>query len=677
MSEHVLSILVKAVGTAQAARNLKGIDQAVSNIGAHAGKGLRTAASNLARMGTIAAGVGAAGIVASVKAAADFEAAMNTVNTVAQETGTAFEGNLGKIGDSIRSLARSTGTPLDDLTAAYYDLVSAGIDTANAQDVLTQANKLAIGGLSTTAESVDLLTTAINSYGGDAKQAATFTNMFAEAIGAGKVTASELAASFATVGPIAADFGVGVDQISAALGIMTAKGTPAAQAFTQIRAAIVALKKPNAEMVRLQKQTGLDFERIAKKNGLAAAYQAMAKEAKKAGIPIEKLTGRIEGAQFAAQVTGDNFAAYNAELEKVRKSSEGAGVAQEQMDKRTQGLNYNLDRLKALARDAGITIGTALLPKITGLAEKAVTFLDTHQSDIKAFGDKIAGAFDKALEFAQRVPWGAIGDGLGAAADFAGKLMDAFASMPPGVQSTLIALAGLDKLSGGAIHNIVGELGKGLVKGVLGINAGVVNVRGAVVNSVGGLGGAGTAAGAAGASTGVMGKASGVIGTATKIVLPLAAGLAISEGIKSASGQSEAEWKATYEAGLKRLGGFGPDAFRPVVDKQNVTNIGITDLSKTQLSALGEQRDTRTAIEIGTWKQADAARGAGMMGAAATTMSAYHIVSAIQSSRPITNVNTVVTVTAANVQKSVNTHSTYGKYGGSAVGAHNGRGILD
>ena len=44
------------------------------------------------------------------------------------------------------------GTPLEELTQGYYDLVSAGIKAKDAQNVLTQANKLAIGGLASTAE---------------------------------------------------------------------------------------------------------------------------------------------------------------------------------------------------------------------------------------------------------------------------------------------------------------------------------------------------------------------------------------------------------------------------------------------------------------------------------------------------------------------------------------------
>jgi hypothetical protein len=40
-------------------------------------------------------------------------------------------------------------------------------------------------------------------------------------------------------------------------------------------------------------------------------------------------------------------------------------MTNKQFDERAQGFNFQLGRLKANAKDAGITIGTALLPKIT------------------------------------------------------------------------------------------------------------------------------------------------------------------------------------------------------------------------------------------------------------------------------------------------------------------------
>jgi hypothetical protein len=107
---------------------------------------------------------------------------------------------------------------------------------------------------------------------------------------------------------------------------------------------------------------------------------------------------------------------------------------------------------------------------------------------IESFGQGLAGAFDQVVKFAEKIDWSKIGSGLKVAAEWGGKFIGAIAQMPPEVLGAIIALGGLNKLSGGAVSGIVSELGKGLIKGVLGITAGVVNVNGGVVNGGGGTG---------------------------------------------------------------------------------------------------------------------------------------------------------------------------------------------
>jgi TP901 family phage tail tape measure protein len=502
--ERTLAILVTARDLAT--RTLKGVNKELGKVGGIASKGVGTSVANLGKLAVAGAAVSMVLGVGAVKAAADFESQLNTINTVAQATPAQLEA----IGTGIRKIARDTGTPLEDLTQGYYDLVSAGIKAADAQGVLEAANRLGIGGLGTTAEAVDLLTTAINSYGLDASQASTIADMFAQSVAAGKVTIAEISSTFANAGPQAAAMGVSLDELAAAYGRMTSKGETAAGASTAMSAAMLALQRTTKPMEALQDRLNVNFEKMAGEKGLAFTWDLIRREAEKANIPLIEYTGRQEALAFVLETTGSEMAAYNAELENVNEASEDGGVAAKQMAERMKGLNPQIARLKALARDAGITIGSKLLPKLTPLAERAVAFLETHQPDIERFGDEIAGAFDTAADFAQRIPWGTVGAGLKTAAEWSGKLMDTFLNLPPEVQGTIVALAGLNKLSGGAVTGIVGELGKGLIKGVLGVNAGVVNVRAGVVNGGAGMGGVG-GRGIPGARGGVGGVLSGAV----------------------------------------------------------------------------------------------------------------------------------------------------------------------
>ena len=489
-----------------------------------AGKGLGQLAGGLTRVGVVAAGAAATGIGASLKLAGNFEAQLNTINTVAQVTPT----QLQKIGDSVRGLARDTGTPLDDLTGAYYDLVSAGVSAADAQNVLTQANTLAIGGLGSTAETVDLLTTAINSYGGDASKAKEYTDQFAVAIANGKVTAAELAANFADVGPLAATMGIGIDQISASIGQMTAKGTKAPEAFTQIRAAMVALQRQTPELKTVMKDLGIkNIQTELDSKGLAGTWDELRKKADALGIPLIKLTGRVEGQQYVLQNTGDELKGYNKNLDDVKHASDGAGTAAQQMAERQKGLNFQLDRLKALAKDAGITIGSKLLPKFVPFVEKLNDFIANNQDKIGKFGDDLATGLGKFLDNLKDADFSGLIDGLKMMSTIGKGVVDLFMSLPPQVQAIAVAGLSLNKISGGLLGKGAGNLIGGLIK--IGFERGSSPANPLFVADVsGGLGGGGGIPGAGGSI------GSKVLGFGAKWVLGPAAAVVIGAEIAKA-----------------------------------------------------------------------------------------------------------------------------------------------
>jgi TP901 family phage tail tape measure protein len=484
VAERELAIVIRAKDLAS--RAIAGVNSNLNNMGRQASRGLSNAAGNIERGIAVAGGAAVAGLAYSVKVAGDFEAQMNTLNTIARATGDAFSGELGEIGDRLRKLARDTGTPLEELTTAYYDLLSAGISTAHAQDVLTASNTLAIGGLATTAETVDLLTTAINSYGGDASKAGEYADNFAVAIERGKVTAAEIAAGFSQVGAMAANMNIGVDETSAILAQMTAKGAPAAEVFTMMRAAMVALQRQTPEMKQVLDELNIsNVEAEVASRGLVPVWEDLRAKADELGIPLIKLTGRVEGANFALMNTGENFESYNEHLAAVR---EGTGTAQEQMAERQQGLNYQMDRMKAILSDVAITLGSKLIPKIVPMLQRLAEYIEGNQEKISAWADDVAEGFEDAVKWAMSLDWNAIANSLKMAADFSRGLVEAFLGMPDWVKQAVITGWGLNKLTGGAVGSIVGSLASGLIKGVLGINAGVVNVKGAVVNSGPGTG---------------------------------------------------------------------------------------------------------------------------------------------------------------------------------------------
>lgn len=249
--------------------------------------------------------------------------------------------------------------------------------------------------------------------------------------------------------------------------------------------------------------------------------KAMADPAKAAGklARVGVVLTDEQQAQIKAMVkAGKTAEAQAALLDALSQSTKGAAAASKGPAR--DALNLLNDTIEDVTR----AMGTGFLPLITRVSDKLRTKLADPKvmTAIETFGRKLADGFEKALDFAEKVPWGSIGTGLGVAADFAGKVVGAFANMPPEAQAAIVALAGLDRLSGGAITGIVGELGKGIIKGVLGMNAAVVNINAGAVN----------AGGVPGAATGTAGTATAASSMGVATVLGPAAFAAILVGIE-------------------------------------------------------------------------------------------------------------------------------------------------
>lgn len=136
--------------------------------------------------------------------------------------------------------------------------------------------------------------------------------------------------------------------------------------------------------------------------------------------------------------------------------------------------------------DAAITIGQELLPVMVELAQDATTFLKGHQPEIKQFAQDLGAGIREAVTWAEKLDWDAIGNALQTGAGAAKTLVDAFLGMPPWAQQLLIGGFVANKLTGGAVSDLL----KFSLK-TMAVQAGVVNVSGGLAGGAGAAGGSG------------------------------------------------------------------------------------------------------------------------------------------------------------------------------------------
>lgn len=352
------------------------------------GKGIAGALSpqNLSRAFTAAGAATGVFLSEATLVAGKFEDELRTINTVAGLTDEQLRG----LGDEIQQLARDSGKSTTDLTQGYYDLVSAGIPAEQAIAVLRDSATLATGALSTTAESVDLVTSTLNAYGMSAEESGRLTDLFAATVESGKVTAAELASSIAQVAPMAANAGVSIEEVAAGYAQLTAKGVPAAQASTQMRAAISALLTPNEQLNRLQTQTGINFAELAREKGLGVALEELRKATEGNATALDKLAG-VTADEFPAalEAAQDELGITNSDLEKFARiaGEDGVGAAMNELTKQVGAGD------SAFARSLGSVEAYGFALNSTGAA------FEENQAGIEAMQSGIDGlALEQAAE---------------------------------------------------------------------------------------------------------------------------------------------------------------------------------------------------------------------------------------------------------------------------------------
>lgn len=151
--------------------------------------------------------------------------------------------NMAAYMNRILDLTKRIPIDANDAAKALYQIISAGHDGEEGMKILEESAKGAIGGITDTATAADTITSLINAYKMSANDAEHISDMLFTTVRLGKTTFGELGQSIAQVAPIAAAYGVEMEQVLAAVATLTKQGTPTAQAMTQIRAAIVGVSK--------------------------------------------------------------------------------------------------------------------------------------------------------------------------------------------------------------------------------------------------------------------------------------------------------------------------------------------------------------------------------------------------------------------------------------------------
>ena len=279
----------------------------------------------------------------------EFRKNMLEVATISTQVSDDMTGFMNRV----MSITQEIPIKAPEAAKALYEIVSAGHDGADGMKILEVAAKSAIGGLTETATAADAITTILNAYNLSADKASSVSDQLFTTVRLGKTTFGELGSSIAQVAPIAAAYGIGIDEVLAAVASLTKQGTPTAEAMTKIRAAI----QGTANELGDDAFQGRTFQE---------ALQLINDKADGSASKMKEMLGTDEGLAAALALTGKNARSAASDLEELRDS---LGATEAAFGKMKDEAGNQMILLSNNIQAALRPMGEAILKEVSGFAK--------------------------------------------------------------------------------------------------------------------------------------------------------------------------------------------------------------------------------------------------------------------------------------------------------------------
>ncbi|WP_214780972.1 phage tail tape measure protein [Exiguobacterium sp. S3] len=359
-------VIIDIMADADPLRNLnREIDDITGNA-QNMGASLTQAGQMMAAGFGIAGGAIVAGLGVAVNTAMEFDAQMSRTGAIAGAT----SGELDALRDSALDLGASTSKSASEVAIAQEGLAALGFtvdDILGAMPGVISAAEASGADMALTAET---MASAINIFGLEATEATRVADILAETANRSAADINDMGYALKYAGPVAANLGVSMEELSASIGIMTNAGLDGSSAGTALRAGLLALLNPSEENSKMMQAMGIEMtDANGKFIGLSGVVEQL-------GMSMEGMTDAQKTATLASLVgteASSGFLALMAagptEIDKFTKSLENSAGASDTAAKAMKdNLKGAVDEMKGSIETAQISIGSALAPALIVLA---------------------------------------------------------------------------------------------------------------------------------------------------------------------------------------------------------------------------------------------------------------------------------------------------------------------
>jgi TP901 family phage tail tape measure protein len=381
-----------AVGKALKKDFMKAQDQ-LASLGKAAGK---------AALAIGAAGVAAAGAFAvkGVKDAIEFNTAFTKVSTVADTA----KVSLNELNKGLIEVSNQTGIAATELANMQYDAIVKGVNTADSVNFLATAVKASKASFTDTGTVIDSLTKVINAYGLEASEAQKIAGQMLITNNAGNTSIGDLNSALDKVLPTASRLNIGTDELFASFTALTAIEGSTTKSTKGLQKILEAVQNPTDSVAKAARRLGVDFSASAlRSKGLAGFLRDIQEKTGGSEDAIISLFGSIEALNAITILTGRGAGQFAEALEQMQNA---AGAVDTAFNKVMATPAERWGVIMTKIKNAGINLGTALLPIVEKVSGKIEVFVDRLKDvDFTPVAEKIGIVFEKIFRAAEFFVW--------------------------------------------------------------------------------------------------------------------------------------------------------------------------------------------------------------------------------------------------------------------------------
>ncbi len=418
--------------------NLDGdLQQATGAMEKHAGKWSSVVEGAKMKIGGMLTEMAANAASSAWELGTGFEKGLANISTLVDTTIV----DMDKLGDNILALSADMGLSASSIEDAAYNAVSSysklSTDSAGLMDLLSKSSKLAVAGLTDIDTATQATLTVMNSYGVGLEAVDSIQKNLIQTQVYGKTTVNEIGQAIGAVAPIAANMGVGFDQLSAAIAAFTPTAGGTSEAANKLKSAFVELGKNGTiaanslqAAAKGSKYAGMSFSEMMKSGAsLNEIVDMLSSYAKKSNLQIVDLFGSVEAGQAITALATNNCEAFNTALAGMHTQADSVNDA---YTKASDTIEMKFNQAMKSGETFVIKLFQAFQPLIEIVLSLVTIFLQVITNALEPFMTAIQPIIDilaKLGEKIKEVLSGTLTTVMGEATNLLGKAIETIISI--------------------------------------------------------------------------------------------------------------------------------------------------------------------------------------------------------------------------------------------------------